>query len=89
MSQCSFYEIFQGFYCDTAAAGNGFPGCAIECADDEILVVDPRNAGSWQCRKEADMNGLGVICPGKFHTGSLNLLVDLRLKHNIYHRMCL
>ena len=47
-----------------------FPGCAIECADDEILIVDPRNAGSWECKKKADLpNNAIQICPGKFHTG--------------------
>ena len=64
---------FHGYYCDTTAGGNDFPGCAIECATDEILIVDPRNGGSWECKNKAYMNGLGAICPGKFHTGNLIL----------------
>jgi len=61
-------DCTKGYYCDSAAGGNDFPGCAIECETDEILIVDPRNGGSWECKNKADMNGLGAICPGKFHT---------------------
>ena len=68
MSFVNLVKYIQGFYCDAAAAGNGFPGCAIECADDEILIVDPRNGGNWECTKLSDISSV-EFCPGKFHTG--------------------
>jgi len=46
---------------------NGARGCEIECAEDEILVVDPHNGGGWECHKTNE-NTRPLICPGKFMT---------------------
>jgi len=46
---------------------NNARGCEIECAEDEILVVDPHNGGSWECHKTNE-NTRPLICPGRFMT---------------------
>merc|ERR1712059_58937 len=42
-------------------------GCDIECDEDEILVVDPHNGGSWGCHA-TNPNSRPLLCPGKFNT---------------------
>ena len=50
-----------------------FDGCEIKCADDEILLADPRNGGSWNCAPTSvQTNSKIVLCPGKFNTGLIN-----------------
>ena len=46
---------------------NMYDGCAIQCASDEFLYVDPRLGGSWRCNKK--FGPMPTICPGKFNTG--------------------
>ena len=49
-----------------------YDGCEIECADDEILLVNPRNGGSWNCAPGASqVDSKIVLCPGKFNTGKI------------------
>ena len=42
-------------------------GCEIQCLDTQILKVDPRSPGSWECVSKDDARA--PICPGAFHTG--------------------
>ena len=50
-----------------------YDGCEIKCADDEILLADPRNGGSWNCAPTSvQTNSKIVLCPGKFNTGLIN-----------------
>ena len=44
-----------------------YEGCEIECLETEILLVDPRNGGSWNCVPR--LGPMPLICPGKFNTG--------------------
>ena len=47
-----------------------YDGCEIKCAEDEILLADPRNGGSWNCAPtSAETDSKIVLCPGKFNTG--------------------
>ena len=63
----------QGFYCmqdyefPSMEDAIKYDGCEIECNDDEILLVDPRNGGDWQCIPR--LGPMPLICPGGFHTG--------------------
>jgi len=72
------HQCHSGFFClgaedEVIVDMNGDPlpnnarGCEIECADDEILVVDPHNGGGWECHKTNE-NTRPLICPGKFMT---------------------
>ena len=63
----------QGFYCmqdyefPSMEDAIKYDGCEIECNDNEILLVDPRNGGDWQCIPR--LGPMPLICPGGFHTG--------------------
>merc|ERR1719431_2222614 len=62
-------ECHKGFYCLNKNQYPGYDGCEIECQPDQVLVVDPRNSGSWSCKTVTDNNAvLGSACPGKFNT---------------------
>ena len=63
-------DCTQGFYCDDSP-NDGQDGCMIECLPGDILLVDPRNAGSWRCisQDEANTGVAPIMCPGKFNTG--------------------
>ena len=82
--QCNILEAnlisgdfsLQGFYCMSAeefpdpADALVYDGCEIKCADDEILLADPRNGGSWNCAPaSAQTDSKILLCPGKFNTG--------------------
>merc|ERR1719232_265278 len=59
-------DCTQGFYCYENLDQGDVDGCLLECAEDEILLADPRNGGSWQCIKQNP--GVGTFCPGAFNT---------------------
>merc|ERR1719178_659692 len=65
------HQCHSGFFClvedGEVVQGTQFQGCEIECAPDEILVVDPHNGGSWECHKTNE-NTRPLICPGRFNT---------------------
>merc|ERR1711935_390199 len=62
-------QCHHGFYCLDQKQFPGYEGCDIRCKDDEVLIVDPRNAGSWKCVKvEENQAVLGGVCPGAFNT---------------------
>jgi len=62
-------DCHKGFYCLDHDQFPGYDGCEIMCAEGQVLVVDPRNGGSWKCQDVDDNQALlGNICPGKFHT---------------------
>ena len=71
----------QGFYCmddaefPTPEDAAMYEGCEIECQSNEILMVDPRNGGSWDCIPR--LGPMPLICPGKFNTGDLFLYLKL------------
>jgi len=71
-------DCHKGFYCiDMNDPSNNFPddiinagydGCKQECAEEEVLVIDPIR-GDWNCvPKIANTEILNSICPGKFNT---------------------
>ena len=47
-----------------------YDGCEIECASNEILLVDPRNGGRWDCIPK--LGPMPLICPGGFNTGEIS-----------------
>ena len=51
---------------DSEEEARKYDGCAIECAEDETLFVDPRLGGSWRCNKR--IGPMPMWCPGKFNT---------------------
>merc|ERR1711935_1078349 len=57
-------ECHHGFYCLNQTQFPGYEGCDIRCQDWQVLVVDPRNAGSWKCQNALLIN----VCPGAFNT---------------------
>merc|ERR1712228_1008468 len=65
------HQCHSGFFClveeGQVVPGTNAQGCEIECAADEILVVDPHNGGSWECHKTNE-NTRPLICPGRFNT---------------------
>jgi len=62
-------ECHMGFFCLNEQQFPGYDGCEISCQADEVLIVDPRNSGSWACKKVSDNSAvLGSACPGKFNT---------------------
>lgn len=62
-------ECHHGFYCLNKNQFPGYDGCEIMCQPDQVLVVDPRNSGSWSCKTVTDNSAvLGGVCPGKFNT---------------------
>merc|ERR1719382_594242 len=65
------HQCHSGFFClvedGQVVPDTEYQGCEIECADDEILVVDPHNGGSWECHKTNE-NTRPLICPGRFNT---------------------
>ena len=63
-------DFVKGFYC-YGSLGSNVDGCLLECAEDEFLLADPRNGGSWSCIKQNP--NVGNFCPGAFHTGHENI----------------
>jgi len=62
-------ECHKGFYCLSEEQFPGYDGCEIMCAEDQVLIVDPRNGGGWSCQDISENQAvLGGICPGKFNT---------------------
>jgi hypothetical protein len=65
------HQCHSGFFClvedGQVVPNTQYQGCEIECAEDEILVVDPHNGGSWSCHKTNE-NTRPLICPGRFNT---------------------
>jgi len=65
------HQCHSGFFClvedGQVVPDTEYQGCEIECAEDEILVVDPHNGGSWGCHKTNE-NSRPLICPGRFNT---------------------
>ena len=55
-----------------------YDGCEIECASNEILLVDPRNGGRWDCILK--LGPMPLVCPGKFNTGSIFYFFILQLE---------
>ena len=55
-----------------------YDGCEIECASNEILLVDPRNGGKWDCIPK--LGPMPLICPGKFNTGSILYFFNVQLE---------
>ena len=76
-------HCLQGFYCmaddefDNPDDAAKYDGCEIECEDNEILMVDPRNGGDWQCIPR--LGPMPLVCPGKFNTGNQNFVVIIQL----------
>merc|ERR1712228_605271 len=80
------HQCHSGFFClveeGQVVPGTNAQGCEIECAADEILVVDPHNGGSWECHKTNE-NTRPLICPGRFNTecaSRLHRSKDLRAR---------
>merc|ERR1711892_1331930 len=69
-------DCHQGFYCIDFTDGDypddivnaNYDGCKKECAEDEVLIIDPIRA-DWTCVPIiAGTEILNSICPGKFNT---------------------
>merc|ERR1712212_2025 len=63
----------KGFYCRDPEGidiqGVNYQGCEITCREDEILLVDPHNGGSWECMANmVNEESRPFLCPGKFDT---------------------
>ena len=63
----------KAFYCmdpEDIPDGETGEGCELQCAEDEILIADPRYGdGYWYCLKNTGVRP--IKCPGEFRTGSI------------------
>ena len=71
----------KAFYCmdpEDIPDGESGEGCELQCAEDEILIADPRYGdGYWYCLKNTGVRP--IKCPGEFRTGSANYMSDIPL----------